>query len=325
MSVLVVAENWNGNFKKSTYEAVSYANEIAKQLGTNTTAVSIGSVSNDTLQTLGKYGASKVINITHEKLVHFNAQACASVIADVAKKEGSEVLVLSNTWNGKSCAPRVAVKLQAGLVSDAIALPSSISPFTIRKKIFSGKAFASVEVKTTTKILALAPNSFHLSESAVTVSIENFTPVLSDSDFVVQHKELKKAGGAVSITEAEVVVSGGRGLKGPENWGMLEELAKVLGAGTACSKPVADMDWRPHHEHVGQTGIAIAPNLYIAIGISGAIQHLAGVNSSKVMVAINNDPEAPFFKAADYGIVGDAFEVVPKLIEAFKEYKSSLN
>lgn len=325
MSVLVIAENWGGNFKKSTYEAVSYANEIAKQLGTTTTALSIGNVSNDTLQTLGKYGASKIIHANHEKLIHFNSQACASVIAKAAKEEGCSVVVISNTWNGKSVSPRVAVKLQAALVTDAIALPSSLNPFTVRKKIFSGKAFSNVEVSTSIKILALAPNSFHLVESPTTSVIENFSATFNDSDFVAQHKEFKKAGGAISITEAEVVVSGGRGLKGPENWGMVEDLAKVLGAGTACSKPVADAGWRPHHEHVGQTGIAIAPNLYIAIGISGAIQHLAGVNSSKIMVAINNDPEAPFFKAADYGIVGDAFEVIPKLIEAFKEYKSSLN
>lgn len=324
MSVLVIAENWNGSFKKSTYEAVSYANEIAKQLGTTTTAISIGNVANETLQTLGKYGASKIIHANHEKLANFNSQASASVIAEVAKKEGAQVVVISNTWNGKSVSPRVAVKLQAALVTDAIALPS-LNPFTVRKKIFSGKAFSNVEVSTAIKILALAPNSFHLVEAPTTASIETFSATFNDADFVSQHKELKKAGGAISITEAEVVVSGGRGLKGPENWGMVEDLAKILGAGTACSKPVADAGWRPHHEHVGQTGIAIAPNLYIAIGISGAIQHLAGVNSSKIMVAINNDPDAPFFKAADYGIMGDAFEVIPKLIEAFKEYKSSLN
>ncbi len=325
MAILVVSENWGGNFKKSTYEAVSYANEIAKQMGTSTTALSIGNVSNETLQSLGKYGATKVLHAQHDKLNNFNVQVYASVIAEAAKKEGSQLIILSNTFAGKSLSPRVAMKLQAGLVTDAIALPSSVSPFVVRRKIFSGKAFSNVELTTAVKILALAPNSFHLVEANASATIENFTPSFNDADFVSQHKEFKKAGGAISITEAEVVISGGRGLKGPENWGMVEDLAKILSAGTACSKPVADMGWRPHHEHVGQTGIAIAPNLYIAIGISGAIQHLAGVNSSKVMVAINNDPEAPFFKAADYGIVGDAFEIVPKLIEAFKEYKSSLN
>ena len=318
MSILVFAENWEGRFKKSTFETVSYGAKIG-----NTTAVVIGNVSDADLKSLGKYGAQKVLSVKNDKLNSLIPSAFAAVIALAAQKENSKTIVVSNTYSGKSVAGRVAVKLKAGLVSGAIALPSSESPFTVRKKCFSGKGLTDVVVASETKVIAITPNSYQINSGSGDAAVENFSPALNDTDFKSSVKEVKKTSGKVVLTEAEIVVSGGRGLKGPENWGMVEQLAELLGAATACSKPVADVGWRPHHEHVGQTGITIGPNLYIAIGISGAIQHLAGVSSSKVMVVINSDPEAPFFKAADYGIVGDAFEVVPKLIEAVKKFKSS--
>ncbi|MEK6616249.1 MAG: electron transfer flavoprotein subunit alpha/FixB family protein, partial [Bacteroidota bacterium] len=323
MSVLVFAENWDGKFKKSTYEAISYGSEIAKQVGGNVTAVVIGNVSNEDMKLLGKYGAQKVLSVKNDKLNALNPSAFASAIAQASQKENAKVIIVSYTYSGRSVAGRVAVKLKAGLIAGAIALPSSTSPFTIRKKCFSGKGLTDVTISSEVKIIGLYPNSFHLDTGEGSVAIENFSPSFSDSDFNSTFKETKKTSDKIVLTEAEIVVSGGRGLKGPENWGMIEQLAELLGAATSCSKPVADVGWRPHHEHVGQTGITIAPNLYIAIGISGAIQHLAGVNSSKVMVAINTDKEAPFFKAANYGICGDAFEVVPKLIEEIKKFKSA--
>lgn len=325
MSVLVFAENWNGKFKKSTYEAVSYGNEIAQKMGVPTVVISIGNVSDEDLKTLGKYGASKILKVTNPKTNDFIPQAYTSIMAEAVKKENAQVIVVSFTYGGKSIAPRVAVKVSGGLVSGAIALPSNLTPFTVRKKCFSGKGLTDVVITSDKKVIGLTPNSFQLIVQETAATIEEFAPQIADTDFKSSPKEVKKTAGKIALTEAELVVSAGRGMKGPENWGMIEQLAEELGAATACSKPVSDIGWRPHHEHVGQTGITIGPNLYIAIGISGAIQHLAGVSSSKVIVAINSDPEAPFFKAADYGIVGDAFDVVPKLISAIKSFKVNHN
>jgi len=323
MSVLIYAENADGKFKKSIFEAVSYAKAIADQNKTNLVAISIGNVAADQLSALGKYGAEKVLNVSNDKLKCFVNQAYASVIAEAAKKEGANIVVLSNSFSGKGLAPRIGVKLGAGVADGAVSLPDAGAKFTLKKTAFSGKAFAVVELTSENKVISLTPNSYKVVESGGTAMVEDFTSELKDSDFKTIIKEIVKATDKVSLPDAELVVSAGRGLKGPENWGMIEELANLLGAATACSKPVSDAGWRPHSEHVGQTGIAVSPNLYIAIGISGAIQHLAGVSSSKVIVVINKDPDAPFFKVADYGIVGDAFEVVPKLIEAVKKLKAS--
>ena len=322
MSVLVYVEQVDGKFKKSVFEAVSYAKAIADKQNTNLTAISIGNVEESELQLLGNYGAAKVLSVTNSELKDFVNQAYASIIAEAAKKESSAIVVLSNSFSGKGLGPRVAVKLQAGLIDGAVELPNlDGGKFLVKKTAFSGKAFAITELTSANKVIALNPNAFGTKELPVDVTIEAFSPTVKSTDLNAIVKEIVRATNKVSLPDAELVVSAGRGLKGPENWGMIEELANLLGAATACSKPVSDADWRPHAEHVGQTGIAISPNLYIAIGISGAIQHLAGVSSSKVIVVINKDPEAPFFKVADYGIVGDAFEVVPKLIEALKAHK----
>ncbi len=324
MPVLIYTENSEGKFKKSTFEAVSYARAIADQNNTSLTAISIGDVSEAELQNLGKYGVEKVLNVSGEKLKNFVNQAYASVIAEAAKSTGADIVVLSNSFSGRGLAPRLGVKLEAGVVDGAVALPEQRDgKFVVKKTAFSGKAFAMVELTSKNKVIALVPNSYKMVEKSATATVENFNPEVKESDFKAMIKEIVRSADKVSLPDAEIVVSGGRGMKGPENWGMLEELADLLGAALACSKPVSDADWRPHSEHVGQTGIAVSPNLYIAVGISGAIQHLAGVSSSKVIVVINKDAEAPFFKVADYGIVGDAFEVVPKLIAAVKEYKAS--
>jgi electron transfer flavoprotein alpha subunit len=323
MSVLVYVEQVDGKFKKSVFEAVSYAKAIAAQTGTNLTAIAIGDVAESELQELGKYGAEKILSVSNAELKNFVNQAYAAVIAEAAQKENAELIVLSNSFSGKGLAPRIAVKLKAGLVDGAIELPDLAGgKFLVKKNAFSGKAFAVTELTSAIKVIALNPNAFGVKESPAAATVEAFSPAIPSTDLVAIVKEIVRATDKVSLPDAELVVSGGRGLKGPENWGMIEELAALLGAATACSKPVSDADWRPHSEHVGQTGIAISPNLYIAIGISGAIQHLAGVSSSKVIVVINKDPEAPFFKVADYGIVGDAFEVVPKLIEALKAHQA---
>lgn len=322
MSVLVYTEHSNGKFKKSSFEALSYGNAIARQMSAPLTAISIGDVSKDELEKLARYGASKILNTGTAQLKQFVNMAYASVIAEAAKKVNATVIILSASFSGKGLAPRIAVKLEAGYVDGVISLPELSSGFTVRKGAFSGKAFADVTLTSNIKVLTLSPNSYQISEDNQAPVIEDFTPSLREQDFKSMVQDIIRASDKVSLPEAEIVVSGGRGLKGPENWGMVEELAELLGAATACSKPVSDAHWRPHSEHVGQTGIAISPNLYIAIGISGAIQHLAGVSNSKVIVVINKDPEAPFFKAADYGIVGDAFEVVPRLIEAVKAFKS---
>ena len=322
MSVLVYVENADGKFKKSTFEVVSYASAVSDLLKTELIAISIGNVNQEDLSTLGKYGASKVLNVSNDKLKTFVNQAYAAVIAEAAKKEASNVVVLANSFTGKGLAPRIAVKLKAGLADAAVELPKTDNnKFTVKRTAFSGKAFATVELNSEVKIIALNPNSYQLKESGSIAKVEDFQPDFKESDFRTMVSEIVRASDKIALPDAELVVSAGRGMKGPENWAMIEELAGILGAATACSKPVSDAGWRPHEEHVGQTGIAVSPNLYIAIGISGAIQHLAGVSSSKTIVVINKDPEAPFFKVADYGIVGDAFEVVPKLIEAVKAYK----
>ena len=324
MAVLIYTENTEGKFKKSTFEAVSYARAIADQTNTNLVAISIGDLAEDQLGSLGKYGADKVLNVSNAQLKNFVNQAYASVIASAAKKEGTDIVVLSNSFSGRGLAPRIGVKLEAGVADGAVALPEIAGDqFTVKKTAFSGKAFATVQLISAVKVIALVPNSYKVVEKQAVGAVESFSAETKESDFKAMVKEIVRSTDKVSLPDAEIVVSGGRGLKGPENWGMIEELADLLGAATACSKPVSDAGWRPHSEHVGQTGIAVSPNLYIAIGISGAIQHLAGISSSKVIVAINKDPEAPIFKVADYGIVGDAFEVVPQLIAAVKEYKAS--
>jgi len=324
MPVLVYAENADGKFKKSTFEVVSYAHAIAAQNNTSLIAISIGNVNAGDLALLGKYGAEKILNVPNEKLKNFINQAYASVIAEAAKKHSADIIVLSNSFSGRGLAPRIGAKLEAGVVDGAVSLPDQGNgKFTVKKTAFSGKAFAIVELTSAVKVISLTPNAYKVVETNAGGTVEDFTPDIVSSDLATVIKEIVRSTDKVSLPDADIVVSGGRGLKGPENWGMVEELADLLGAALACSKPVSDAGWRPHSEHVGQTGIAVSPNLYIAIGISGAIQHLAGVSSSKVIVVINKDAEAPFFKVADYGIVGDAFEVVPKLISAIKEYKAS--
>ncbi|MBX3253690.1 MAG: electron transfer flavoprotein subunit alpha/FixB family protein [Chitinophagaceae bacterium] len=319
MSVLAFIDQSEGQVKKGAYEALSYAVKLASQLGTTAEAVVLGKLTDD-IAALGKYGVKKIYHVADEQLNHLDAQVFADVIAQVARAAGAKIIVLSNNSDGKAIAPGLSVKLKAGLVSGAVALPDTGNGFTVKKSVFSGKAFAHVAIKTDIKIIALNPNSFSITEAGGgNAEVSAFAAAVNTPK--VKVTAVNKVKGDVPLGEAEVVVSGGRGLKGPENWGMIEELAKLLGAATACSRPVADTHWRPHHEHVGQTGLAIAPNLYIAIGISGAIQHLAGVNRSKTIVVINKDPEAPFFKAADYGIVGDAFEVVPGIIEEVKKLK----
>lgn len=323
MSVLVYTENWEGKFKKLTFELVSYANEIAKLLNTDAKALSIGNVSEEELNKLGNYGVTKVLKVTNERLKDFVSQAYASVIAQVAKSLEPSIIVFANSYCGRALSPRVAVKLKAGLASGIVGLPKSLEPFTARKKVYSGNAYADIVITSPIKILTLNQNSFTIKETENNAVIEEFSPEIFDTDFRSVPKKVIRTKGKILVTDAEILVSGGRGMKGPENWGILEELADVLGAANACSRPVTDLDWRPHEEHVGQTGKTVAPNLYIAVGISGAIQHLAGINSSKIIVAINTDKEAPIFEAADYGIVGDAFEVVPKLTQAIKSLKSN--
>jgi electron transfer flavoprotein alpha subunit len=318
MSVLVFIDQADGIIKKSSFEAASYAAQTAKLLNTTAEAIVLGKVQ-DNLSSLGNFGISKVHTIEDTNLIHFDAQVYAKVLADATEKSGTNVIVLSNNTTGKAIAPRLSVRLKAGLVSGAIALPETSNGFVVKKSVFSGKAFAHVSVKTATKIIALNPNSFNIIKKEGAAEIIPFSTTVPSSRIEVT--ATNKITGEVPLGEADIVVSGGRGLKGPENWNLVTDLAQALGAATACSRPVSDIHWRPHHEHVGQTGLAIAPNLYIAIGISGAIQHLAGVNRSKTIVVINKDPEAPFFKAADYGIVGDAFEVVPKITEAIKKLK----
>lgn len=318
MSVLVFADSSEGKFKKAAFEVVSYGRKVAEELGTNLIALTINATDVSALYT---YGAEKVITIENNQLDTFNAKAYASVIQQVANTQNATVVVLDASINTLHVAPILAVHLKAGYASNVVSVPTSTSPFTVKRKAFSNKGFSSTVITTDKKIIGVAKNSYGIHENPVTGNSENFEPTITASDFGVKSIKEEKASGTITIADADIVVSAGRGLKGPENWGMIEELAGILGAATACSKPVSDLGWRPHGEHVGQTGKPVASNLYIAIGISGAIQHLAGINASKVKVVINTDPEAPFFKAADYGIVGDAFQVVPTLIDKLKEFK----
>ncbi len=320
MSVLVYTESEQGKFKKAAFEVASYAKEVANQLGTTVTAVTLNV--EDTSE-LANYGVDKVLNVSADTLKDFSAKAYASVVHQAATQEGAKVVIVSSSADSKTLAPILAVNLEAGYASNVVAAPTSTNPFTVKRTAFTNKAFNMTEINSDVKIVGVSNNSFGLVENSGAAAAESFSPSLDDSLFGVKVASVDKVSGQVTIADADIVVSAGRGMKGPENWGMIEELADVLGAATACSKPVSDLGWRPHGEHVGQTGKPVASNLYIAIGISGAIQHLAGINASKVKVVINTDPEAPFFKAADYGIVGDAFEVVPALIEKLKEFKAN--
>ncbi|WP_081211990.1 electron transfer flavoprotein subunit alpha/FixB family protein [Salegentibacter sediminis] len=319
MSVLVYTESEEGKFKKAALEVASYAREVASKDGGSVTAVTFNA--EDTSE-LGNYGVDKILNIKSDKLSKFNAEAYADALKQAAEKEGSKIVVLSQSANSKYLAPLLAVQLNAGYAPNVVALPESTEPFTVKRSVFTNKAFNLLQINTDVKIVGVSQNAFGLKENQADATVEEFSPNLSEEDFSVNVDSVDKATDKVTIADAEIIVSGGRGLKGPENWGMIEEMAEILGAATACSKPVSDMGWRPHSEHVGQTGKPVASNLYIAVGISGAIQHLAGVNAAKTKVVINNDPEAPFFKAADYGVVGDAFEIVPKLNEKLKEFKA---
>ncbi|WP_339657943.1 electron transfer flavoprotein subunit alpha/FixB family protein [Flavobacterium frigidarium] len=319
MSILIYAESAEGKFKKVAFELASYAKKIAETLGTTVTALTVNTAD---VSELAKYGVDKVLKVSNDKLNGFTAKAYADVIKQAAEKEGTKVVLLSSTTDSIYLSSLVAVALNAGYASNVVELPVSTTPFQVKRNAFSNKAFNITEITTDVKILGLAKNSYGIFENASTPTEEEFNPTIGENDFGVKVASVEKVTGKVSIADADIVVSAGRGLKGPENWGMVEELASVLGAATACSKPVSDLGWRPHGEHVGQTGKPVATNLYIAIGISGAIQHIAGINSSKVKLVINTDPEAPFFKVADYGIVGDAFEVVPQLIEKLKAFKA---
>jgi electron transfer flavoprotein alpha subunit len=319
MSILIYAESAEGKFKKVALELASYAKKVAESLGTTVTAVTVnaGDVSE-----LSKYGVDKVLKVTNSQLDAFSAKAYADVIKQAAQKENAKVVVLSSTTDSIYLSSLVAVGLEAGFASNVVGLPLSTAPFQVKRTAFSNKAFNTTEITTEVKVLGIAKNSYGIFENTSSLTEEDFNPTIDANDFGVKVTSVEKSSGKVSIADADIVVSAGRGMKGPENWGMIEELAGVLGAATACSKPVSDLGWRPHGEHVGQTGKPVATNLYIAVGISGAIQHIAGINSSKVKVVINSDPEAPFFKVADYGIVGDAFEIVPQLIEKFKAFKA---
>lgn len=318
MSVLIFIDHIDGHIKKASLEALSYGAKIAEQTGVAAEGIVLGSPTED-LSSLGQYGVKKIHQVPGETLNSFDAQTYTKIITQAAEQTGAQIIVFSNNSSGKSIAPRIAVRLKAGLVSGAVALPDTSNGFIVKKNVFSGKALANVAVNTAVKVITLNVNSFTIKPGEGHAEIVPFTATVDASRIKVVSSS--KSSGTVVLSEADIVVSAGRGLKGPENWGMVEELANVLGAALACSRPVADAHWRPHNEHVGQTGVAIAPNLYIAVGISGAIQHLAGVNRSKVIVVINKDADAPFFKAADYGIVGDAFEIVPKITQAVKKLK----
>jgi len=322
MSIIIYAEHANGKFKKVAFEIASYAKKIATQIGTKVTAVTINA---SDVTALSKYGVDKILKVNNDKLSVFNAKAYSDILKQAVEQEKAPFVILSSTTNSLYLAPLLTIGLQGRYVSNVVALPQSITPFQIKRTAFSNKAFTITEITSPIKILALAKNSYGLFENASTPEEVHFTPSLNNHDFNIKIDAVEEVSGKIAIADAEIVVSGGRGLKGPENWGMIEELASVLGAATACSKPVSDLGWRPHDEHVGQTGKPVASNLYIAIGISGAIQHIAGINASKVKVVINIDPEAPFFKVADYGVVGDAFDIVPKLIEKLKSFKHQNN
>lgn len=318
MSVLILADQTDGHFKKTAFEALSYGAKVAEQSGTTAEALVLGTVKDD-LASLGKYGVKKVHHVLNEALNTVDSQVYAKVIADAVQATGAKIIVLAHNNTGRAIAPRLSVRLKAAMVPAAVGLPDTSHGFVVKKVVFSGKAFAHVSLNTDMKIISLNMNAYKIAagEGTAEVSELNIPADAAKVKVMTTHKVT----GEIPLTEATRVVSGGRGLKGPENWGLVENLAKALNAALACSRPVADSGWRPHHEHVGQTGIAIAPNLYVAVGISGAIQHLAGVNRSKVIVVINKDPEAPFFKAADYGVVGDVFEILPRLTEEVKKLK----
>ncbi len=320
MPVLIFIDQSEGHIRKAPIEAICYGAKLAEMLGTSAEGIVLGNISDD-LPALGKYGVKKIYHVNNNSLNRLDSQVFAKVIAEAVNVSGAKVVVFSHNLSGKAVAPRLSAKLKASLVTGAVALPDLSSGFMVKKNVFSGKAFANVSLLSDMKIISLNPNAYQVVSGDGTAEVAPLNVVVDAP--MVKVTATNKVSGKVPLSEAERVVSGGRGLKGPENWGMIEELANLLGAATACSRAVADVHWRPHHEHVGQTGLAIAPNLYLAIGISGAIQHLAGVNRSKIIVVINKDPEAPFFKAADYGIVGDAFEVVPKMIEAVKRMKGA--
>jgi len=317
MSVLIYIEHTNGTVKKNVLEAASYAVAFAEKIGSSANGVAIGDVSDDEIKKVGNSGISKVIKIGGQN--YLNHQKVAAIINDVANSLNASTVIFPGSTEGKGAGARLAIKMGAGIATEVVDIPSSTSPITLKKKAFSGKGFANVELTKSKNVIVISTNSFGVTEKQVDCSIEASSA--SSNDESLKHVSFDRNTEGISLPDAELVVSAGRGLKGPENWGMIEELAGTLGAATACSKPVSDIGWRGHHEHVGQTGIAISPNLYIAVGISGAIQHLAGVSSSKTIVVINTDSEAPFFKAADYGIVGDAFDVVPKLTAALKAAK----
>jgi Electron transfer flavoprotein, alpha subunit len=321
MAVLVYTENWDGKFKKLSYELVSYAAGVAKMLNTSVTAISIGKVDDSELKRLGNYGAGKIISVNNEKLITLDSQAYSSVLSEISLKEKASVIIISNNNTGKAIAPRLSVRLKAGVGSGVSKLPLNLDPFTVYKRTYSGNAFAHLVIKSDIKILTLAQNSFDLIETGANATIENLDIAVDGSLIKTVVKNVQKQSGKILLNDADIVVSGGRGMKSPDNWPPLVELANLLGAATACSRPVSDEGWRPHEEHTGQTGKIIAPNLYIAVGISGATQHLAGISSSKFIVAINNDKDAPIFEAAQYGIIGDAMKVLPKLVEAVKEIK----
>jgi electron transfer flavoprotein alpha subunit len=322
MSVLVYTENWDGKFKKLSYELVSYATGVAKIVGTGVTAVSIGKVDETELKKLGNYGASRIIAVSNDQLSALDNQAYASVISEIAVKENATVIIISNNNTGKAIAPRLSVRLKAGVGSGVSRLPLNLNPFTVYKRTYSGNAYAHLVIKSDVRILTLAQNSFDLAEtSGNSCTVENLNVSVDGSMLKTEVKDVQKQTGKILLTDADIVVSGGRGMKSPDNWSPLTELASLLGAATACSRPVSDEGWRPHEEHTGQTGKIIAPNLYIAVGISGATQHLAGISSSKYIVAINTDKDAPIFEAAQYGIVGDALKILPKLVAAVKDLR----
>lgn len=325
MSILVYAENDEGQFKKATFEAISYGKAIAQQLNQDFYVCTIGEVGEDEIQKLGKYGASQVYHINNDQLSQFKGELHTNAFDELCKKLNAETLIFPSGSNSRPIASRISARYGAGLVSGAVALPDTSEGFVVKKSAFSGKGFGMMKISSEKKVIIPALNSYGANEldTPESVTIEAFSPESINQEVSYEIKEVKKEKGVTPLPDQDIVVSGGRGLKGPDNWHLLEKLATELEAGLACSKPVSDMEWRPHHEHVGQTGITISPNLYIAVGISGAVQHLAGVNSSKVIVAINKDPEAPIFKAADYGIVGDAFEILPKLAEAAKKHKEA--
>jgi len=322
MSVIVLVEHTEGNIKKKSLEAVQYAAGIAQKTGTTVSAVVLGTLADSVMESLGQQGAQKVLHVADARLDELHARAYTSALLAAAQKEDSKIIIALHDINGRAVAPRLSAKLKAGLVAGALSYPDLDKGFVIKKAVFSGKAFAFVNITSDVKVITLMPNTFQLNKGQGKATIEKLEVSFGDKDFGVKVKEVNLIKGEIPLADAQLVVSGGRGMKGPENWGLIENLAKELGAGTACSRPVADAHWRPHHEHVGQTGGTVRPNLYIAVGISGAIQHLAGVNGSKTIVVINKDPEAPFFKAANYGVVGDAMEILPRLTEAVKKLKA---